>query len=88
VQRAEHVDLIGYATSKGIVIVTRDPDFHVLIARGSLTGPSTILIRLPEFDPGTLSGLVHSICNRFEAQLLAGCLIPRTERPSERVRFR
>ncbi len=73
--RTEDIDIISYANSKGFIVVTRDLDFHALIAERSLSGPSTILIRLSQFDQRTLCDLVHSICSRFEVELLAGSLI-------------
>jgi len=73
--RTRDIDIIALALAEDRIIATRDTDFHQLIATRSLTGPSTILIRVPEFTEYTLATLIDDICKRYSEALMAGSLI-------------
>jgi predicted nuclease of predicted toxin-antitoxin system len=68
-------DLIDLAIEWGAIIATRDNDFHAIIAQRSLVFPSTILIRHKTYDESIITDMVHSVCERFEPELLAGSII-------------
>lgn len=72
---AEDPEILGFAAKDQRVIATLDSDFHKLLATQELSGPSTILIRIHNPTAAQISKVVHSVCLRYESQLLSGCMI-------------
>lgn len=67
--------LIEFASKDNRVIATLDSDHHRIIAVGSLSQPSVILLREKSPTAQTASDLIHRVCSLYEEQLLSGCLL-------------
>ena len=67
--------LIEFALQESRVIATLDSDHHQIIAIGSLSRPSVILLRERSPTARTACDLIHQVCSLYEEQLLAGCLL-------------
>ncbi len=74
-EREKDVDLIALAATEGRYIVTRDRHFHMHIANQGLLRPSTIYIRLDQFDEELIAEIVDKLCIRYRSELEAGCLL-------------
>jgi predicted nuclease of predicted toxin-antitoxin system len=71
---AEDNEILEYAAKNSRVIATLDSVFHALLVTRGLSGPSTILIRVQSPTAAKVCELVHSVCLRYETQLLSGCM--------------
>jgi predicted nuclease of predicted toxin-antitoxin system len=67
--------ILDVALADSRIIVTLDSDFHAMLATQGLPGPSTILLRLHVPTAREASTLIHSVCERFEQELLNGCMV-------------
>ncbi len=77
--------ILEAALAEARIIATLDSDFHTMLATQGLSAPSTILIRLHAPTAQEACAIIHSICGRFEQELLAGCMVT-VDADSVRVR--
>ena len=62
---AEDPEIIAWAESEGRVCITRDTDFHALLATRGSTGPSVIRIRIESLTPAETANLIELACERY-----------------------
>ena len=84
-QTASDSSILDAALAEGRIIVTLDSDFHTMLAIRGLTAPSTILIRLHAPPAIQACTIIHSICERFEHEIVAGSMVT-VDSDSVRVR--
>lgn len=73
--RAKDSDIIDWALREDRVCVTRDADFHALLADRQAVKPSVIRIRIEDLDALETADLIRLVLNRFSDELLNGAAI-------------
>lgn len=73
--RARDSELLEYALIHDFVIVTRDGDFHAMLARRRLAKPSIIWFRLDDLNGDQTAEMVYFLVNRFATELAEGAAI-------------
>ncbi len=74
--RSSDREIMGYAKSDGMVIVSADTDFGTLLAESHANGPSVILFRQEgRRRPGQLAMLLLSNLDSFEVDLQHGAVV-------------
>lgn len=85
VATARDDEIMAYARSKGLVVMTRDLDFGELLALNSATGPSVVQLRDGDTEPEQSADHVLQAIDRFAADIERGALVTIAVR-SSRVR--
>jgi len=83
--RASDADILRRAHTESHACVTRDADFHSLLATSGERDPSVIRIRKEGLDAAALAALLQGVWPRIGTALHRGALVTITER-SIRVR--
>ena len=73
--QAEDVDIIEAARSQQRVCVTRDSDFHALLALSGEKLPSVIRIRIESLTGEGVARVLLTVFERFEDQLSRGAFV-------------
>ncbi|MEW6448675.1 MAG: DUF5615 family PIN-like protein [Bacillota bacterium] len=76
---ASDQQILEYARTQQMVIITQDLDFSVLLAVANASGPSLISLRLGTAEPRAVAALLLRILPTVEAELLKGAIISVTE---------
>jgi predicted nuclease of predicted toxin-antitoxin system len=84
-QTASDSSILDAALAEGRIIVTLESDFHTMLAIRGLAAPSTILIRLHAPTAPQACTIIHSLCERFEHEIVAGSMVT-VDSDSVRVR--
>jgi len=82
---AKDKEIMQWCTEHDHVLITADQDFGAILRHTGQSGPSIILLRTANHNPGLVIPLVLTALERFEQDLVAGCLIALDER-SARLR--
>lgn len=85
-QRSSDLDLIAFATSQNMVIVTRDADFSDWIATGGLRSPSVIRIRAEGVGAAEIALIIRNVVTGAGEALQAGALVS-TDGRAVRIRM-
>lgn len=72
---APDYELLRYAAESQWIIMSRDLDFGIMLAREGRTFPSLIQLRLPEPLPATVGALVLLHMENYREELAAGALL-------------
>ena len=78
--RASDADILRRAHVESHACVTRDADFHSLLATSGERDPSVIRIRKEGLDAAALAALLQAIWPRIEKAFHSGALVTVTER--------
>ncbi len=78
-------EILAWAAREQRVCVTRDADFHALLASTNATAPSVIRIRIEELTFSELAEILHRVEDRFAEALESGAAVSVTK---ERMRIR
>jgi predicted nuclease of predicted toxin-antitoxin system len=68
-------EILEWAVREQRVCVTRDADFHALLASTNATSPSVIRIRIEELTFSQLAEILHHVADRFATALEAGAAV-------------
>lgn len=82
---ASDQQILEYARTPKMVIITQDLDFSALLAVANASEPSIISLRLGSVEPRAVATLLLRILPTVEAELLQGAIISVTE---QKVRVR
>lgn len=72
---AKDREILRWAVANNHVIVSADLDFGDLLALSDAALPSVILVRSEDQAPHHVAPLILAAAERFQEQLVAGCLI-------------
>ena len=72
---ARDKEILSWAKSHGYVIFTHDLDFGAILAATKANAPSVFQVRTQDVTPQSISSLVLSALNQFQALLDKGALI-------------
>ncbi len=67
--------VLDLATSRGMVLVTRDQDFAALLASSGARQPSVVNIRCATVEPDALAALVDAALREAATELAAGAIV-------------
>ncbi|MEW6771973.1 MAG: DUF5615 family PIN-like protein [Bacillota bacterium] len=76
---ASDQQILEYARTQQMVIITQDLDFSALLAVANASGPSVISLRLGTVEPRAVATLLLHILPTVEAELVKGAIISVTE---------
>lgn len=77
--KASDQQILEYARTQQMVIITQDLDFSALLAVANASGPSIISLRLGTVEPRAVAALLLRILPTVEAELVKGAIISVTE---------
>jgi len=72
---APDTEILEMACTQGLVIVTLDADFHMLLATRSATKPSVIRIREEGYRAGDHGPLIERVVQALRPELEAGVVV-------------
>ena len=71
--------ILNFGHQEGMVVVTLDADFHILLALSGMTGPSVIRIRIESLRGEALAKLLFSVLQICSDDLVKGAMVSITE---------
>ena len=77
--KASDQQILEYAQTQQMVIITQDLDFSALLAITKASGPSVISLRLGTAHPRAVAALLLRILPTVEAELVKGAIVSVTE---------
>jgi predicted nuclease of predicted toxin-antitoxin system len=73
--RARDSDVLDYARTHALVVVTFDADFHMMLASCNASGPSTIRIRIQGLDGKAFASVLDRVAQACHPDLEAGAMV-------------
>ena len=73
--RADDLDIIGFARRDGRTCVTLDHDFHAHLAHLQSAGPSVVLVRLEGLKASAQASLIRAVWEACEEEIESGAAI-------------
>src|SRR5215469_2544823 len=67
--------ILEWATREGRVCVTRDSDFHAILAGSKLTKPSVVRLRIEDLSATETVDLLESVCDLLVEALESGAAV-------------
>ena len=83
--RAPDAHILDVAREREAVVVTRDADFHALLATSRATGPSVVRIRIEGLNGEQVAGILAQVLAVASVDIEAGAVVSVT---SHRIRVR
>jgi predicted nuclease of predicted toxin-antitoxin system len=80
---ADH-EIIRWSAQENRICITRDADFHALLATSRAATPSVIRIRIEKLTATDTMHLIEIACTRFRDDLASGALVTITPREIRR----
>jgi predicted nuclease of predicted toxin-antitoxin system len=84
---AEDHEIIRWAAQEKRICITRDADFHALLATSGAATPSVIRIRIEKLTAQDTVHLIEIACTRFRDDLISGARVTITPREIRRRRL-
>ena len=72
---APDAELMRFASTNRMVVLTQDLDFGILLASSGADGPSVVQLRSDDVLPGGIGKQVVEALRQMEAELNAGALV-------------
>ena len=72
---AEDRDIIQFAHRENRVCVTRDADFHAILALSGANGPSVVRIRMEDVSAEEMVRILLTVWAKYEARLEEGAVV-------------
>jgi predicted nuclease of predicted toxin-antitoxin system len=69
------VDILEYARSGGLIVVTLDADFHAILAVSGASAPSVIRIRIEGLKGPAIAGIIRKVLAEYASELVVGAMI-------------
>jgi predicted nuclease of predicted toxin-antitoxin system len=80
------MEILNVAYREGLIVVTLDADFHMLLAMSGANGPSVIRIRIEGLRAEALATLLVDVLKICGDELTNGAVVSVTQNSKVRVR--